>query len=95
MERIRFEEYQEGWSVQACHIGPFDTETETFAKMQDYCEAHDLSIVPTMGNYQHQGDLSCQIRERQHQKKAKNSLTLAGSQNKQRIRPIHFNRWCT
>ena len=31
----------------------FDTETETFAKMQDYCEAHDLSIVPTMGNYQH------------------------------------------
>jgi len=21
--------------------------------MQDYCEAHDLSIVPTMGNYQH------------------------------------------
>lgn len=53
LERIRFEEYQEGWSVQACHIGPFDTETETFAKMQDYCEAHDLSIVPTMGNYQH------------------------------------------
>lgn len=41
LERIRFEEYQEGWSVQACHIGPFDTETETFAKMQDYCEAHD------------------------------------------------------
>lgn len=53
LEQIRFEEYHEGWSVQACHMGSFDTEADTFAKMQSYCEAHDLSIIPTMGNYQH------------------------------------------
>ena len=75
--------------MQACHIGPFDTETETFAKMQDYCEAHDLSIVPNDGQLSASGDSICQIRERQHQKK-QNSLTLAGSQNKQRIRLIHL-----
>jgi hypothetical protein len=53
LEQVQFEEYQEGLVVQACHIGPFDTEAETFAKMEHYCIEHQLKVIPTMGNYQH------------------------------------------
>ena len=73
LERIRFEEYQEGWSVQACHIGPFDTETE------NVCENARLLRSPRSINCSHDGqlsasgDLSVRSAKRQHQKKQKQS----------------------
>ncbi|MFO7322522.1 MAG: GyrI-like domain-containing protein [Chloroflexota bacterium] len=36
LSRVRFETYDEGLSVQIMHIGPYDAEAPTIARMHDY-----------------------------------------------------------
>lgn len=42
---IRFEEIAEGQCVQMLHIGPYDDEPASFARMETYCEEHGLLRV--------------------------------------------------
>ncbi len=53
LDQVHFETYTEGPSLQMIHVGPFDTEGETFAKMQAYLAEHGLTKTTTMGAYQH------------------------------------------
>ena len=47
-EEIKFETIEEGNSVQALHIGPYDTESETFNKINDFCETNSyIRLSPT------------------------------------------------
>ena len=41
-EAIRFEKIEEGQSLAMLHVGPFDTENETFAEMEHFCQLHKL-----------------------------------------------------
>lgn len=50
---VEFVTFAEGLIVQAIHIGPFDTEGETFAEIQQFLEEHGLHKTTTMGDYQH------------------------------------------
>lgn len=40
LERARFERLEEGWSCQMMHVGSFDDEPASFARMEAYCEAN-------------------------------------------------------
>ncbi|NIM94945.1 MAG: hypothetical protein GTO18_14685 [Anaerolineales bacterium] len=42
LSRVRFETYHEGKSAQIMHIGPFDEEGPTIARMHEYIQAHGL-----------------------------------------------------
>ena len=44
-EAIRFEKIEEGLSLAMLHVGPFDTENETFADMEDFCQLHKLKRI--------------------------------------------------
>jgi len=47
-ERIQFESIEEGLCLQMLHIGPYDTEHETFQKMAAYCDENKLKrLSPT------------------------------------------------
>ncbi|WP_283680021.1 GyrI-like domain-containing protein [Lentilactobacillus sp. Marseille-Q4993] len=50
---IKFEEYTEDKSIQALHVGPYDSETATFSMMNKQLDELGLKQVPTMGKYQH------------------------------------------
>ena len=39
-EAIRFEKIEEGQSLAMPHLGPFDTENETFTEMERFCQLH-------------------------------------------------------
>ena len=41
-EAIRFEKIEEGQSLAMLHVEPFDTENETFAEMEHFCQLHKL-----------------------------------------------------
>ena len=41
-EAIRFERIEDGQSLAMLHLGPFDTENETFAAMEHYCQLHKV-----------------------------------------------------
>ena len=41
-EAVRFEKIEEGQSLAMLHVGPFDTENETFAEMEHFCQLHKL-----------------------------------------------------
>ena len=43
LERASFETFTDGLSVQMLHIGPYDTEPETFAAMNAFLAAHGLA----------------------------------------------------
>lgn len=43
LRRASFETMTDGISVQMLHVGPYDTEPETFAAMNDFMAAHGLS----------------------------------------------------
>jgi len=43
LARASFETMTDGLSVQMLHVGPYDTEPETFAAMNDFLAAHGLS----------------------------------------------------
>lgn len=38
LENVRFDEMEDGWSCQMMHIGSFDDEPASFARMETYCE---------------------------------------------------------
>lgn len=38
LENVRFDEMEDGWSRQMMHIGSFDDEPASFARMETYCE---------------------------------------------------------
>ncbi|MGC6770064.1 GyrI-like domain-containing protein [Enterococcus sp. LJL128] len=40
---VKFEELEEGHCVQILHVGPYDDEPESFAKMDVYCEQNGLT----------------------------------------------------
>ena len=44
-EAIRFEKIEEGLSLAKLHVGPFDTENETFAEMESFCQHHKLKRI--------------------------------------------------
>lgn len=44
LEKVKFEKIKEGPSVQALHIGPYDDEPKTFAKMENYCKENNITI---------------------------------------------------
>ena len=44
-EIIRFEKIEEGQSLAMLHLGPFDTENETFAEMERFCQLHKLKRI--------------------------------------------------
>ncbi|TGD18306.1 GyrI-like domain-containing protein [Levilactobacillus suantsaiihabitans] len=50
---LQWETYAEGTVVQAIHHGPFATEAETFAQLQQVVAENDLQVTPTMGDYWH------------------------------------------
>lgn len=53
LDQLQLTSEPAGPAVQAIHVGPFDTEGETFAQMRAYLTAHGLTTVTTMGAYQH------------------------------------------
>lgn len=38
LENVRFEQWEDGWSCQMMHIGSFDDEPESFARMEAFCD---------------------------------------------------------
>jgi len=44
LDRMRFESYQEGLSVQILHIGPYSEEGPTIAKLHDYIREHGYQL---------------------------------------------------
>ncbi|MFK4567011.1 GyrI-like domain-containing protein [Enterococcus sp. UD-01] len=53
LDKLIFERYEEGLCLQALHVGSFDTEAETFAKMSEVLKQEQLVMRPTMDNFQH------------------------------------------
>ena len=44
-DEIRFEEMTEGACVAKLHLGPFDEEPQSFAKMDTFCQNHQLTRI--------------------------------------------------
>jgi hypothetical protein len=42
LEKVRFESFEDGMCVQVLHTGLYDTEPETFARMEEFCRANNL-----------------------------------------------------
>jgi hypothetical protein len=42
LNEVLFEEIEEGLCVQCMHIGSYESENETFTKMEELCDANDL-----------------------------------------------------
>ena len=40
LEHVRFEHVEEGWCCQLMHLGSFDDEPESFARMEAFCAEH-------------------------------------------------------
>ncbi|HCM90801.1 MULTISPECIES: GyrI-like domain-containing protein [Vagococcus] len=53
VKEIVFETYEEGTVIQSIHIGSFDTEIETFKKMDQFLEKTNDSKDWIMGKYAH------------------------------------------
>ncbi|SDN32930.1 GyrI-like domain-containing protein [Bacillus sp. OK048] len=45
LESVKFEIIEEGLCVQCLHIGDYDSEPETFSKMDDFCSANNLTRI--------------------------------------------------
>lgn len=45
LKDVKLESIKDGNCVQALHVGPYDSEPITFAKMDKYCEANGLDRV--------------------------------------------------
>jgi len=45
LEKARFETMEDGDCVQMTHIGPYDAESASFRKMEEFCAAHSLERV--------------------------------------------------
>ncbi len=44
IDKVKFEEAEDGLSVQMMHTGSYDSETESFEKMKDFCQENELKI---------------------------------------------------
>ncbi|NLU36490.1 MAG: hypothetical protein GXX01_05655 [Clostridiales bacterium] len=44
LDEVRFDAIEDGLSVQMLHVGPYDTEPETFAIMKEFIEENQLKI---------------------------------------------------
>jgi len=44
-DKVRFESIEDGLCVQMMHIGPYDSEPESFAKMEAYCRENSLKRI--------------------------------------------------
>ena len=44
IEKVKFEEIEDGLAVQMMHTGSYDSETESFEKMKDFCLENGLKI---------------------------------------------------
>ena len=44
LERLRFESFTEGLSIQTLHLGPYDQEAATVARMRDFTEENQLQL---------------------------------------------------
>lgn len=53
LANVTFEQFPEAATVQALHVGSFDTEGETFAKMDAYLTENNLRRVPVVDQYWH------------------------------------------
>lgn len=42
LEKLRFEEIEEGQNLQMLHIGSYDNEIDSFKQMEEYCKEHHL-----------------------------------------------------
>ena len=42
LEKVKFENLEEGKCLQMMHLGSYDNEPESFKKMEEFCEANDL-----------------------------------------------------
>ena len=42
LDKVAFQEIAEGRCIQAMHLGPYDTEPETFAKMETFAQRQNL-----------------------------------------------------
>ncbi|WP_042349913.1 GyrI-like domain-containing protein [Bacillus massiliigorillae] len=45
LDQVTFSSIDEGLCVQMLHIGSYDDESASFAKMDEYCEQHNLSRI--------------------------------------------------
>ncbi|MEL7565710.1 MAG: GyrI-like domain-containing protein [Dehalobacterium sp.] len=41
-DKVKFESIEEGMCIQMMHVGSFDSEPESFAKMEEYCRTNNL-----------------------------------------------------
>ncbi|MGG5370151.1 GyrI-like domain-containing protein [Enterococcus sp. AZ196] len=53
IKEATFIEYEEGPVVQTIHLGSYDEEPATFAKIHEFMEENSLTHATTMGNYIH------------------------------------------
>lgn len=51
--QVEWRDYTEGLSVQAIHVGPYDDEVNTFAKMQSFLAVNDLTQISIMDEFWH------------------------------------------
>lgn len=58
VEKARLETYDEGLSVQALHLGPYATETETMSRMQALMQEKGLADLVVQGRKHHEIYLS-------------------------------------
>lgn len=58
VEKARFENFTEGLCVQTMHIGPYATEPETMAKIEDYIRGQGLIDLVSQGGKHHEIYLS-------------------------------------
>jgi hypothetical protein len=45
LNAVRFEELEEGLCVQCLHVGSYESEPETFSKMDEFCEENNLKRI--------------------------------------------------
>ena len=45
LNAVRFEEIEEGLCVQCLHVGSYESEPETFSKMDEFCEENNLKRI--------------------------------------------------
>ena len=45
LNAVQFEEIEEGLCVQCLHVGSYESEPQTFSKMDEYCEENNLKRI--------------------------------------------------
>jgi hypothetical protein len=45
LDKVKFEKIEESWCIQMMHVGPFDTEPESFRKMEEYALAFGITRI--------------------------------------------------